>query len=235
MRDVNDMHEPDEIDQSVGSVDRRDFLIKAAAAGAVAWAAPVILSRPAWAQDSSAGSPACQPEIELDCTSEGCNHGQKEMAGVTIDIGNCVCGGTVAACAIITNVTSTPSYNLAVYQGPVDCRPNRPDTLIDQDDWECLDPSATTSWLIGRARGSDPGDPGAIPEMADGTVVTFTIGVWAGGCFDNGSTATYRCVTRDVSMTYDHVGNDRVVINCNTTTASVNFDFCTDSNPCATC
>ncbi len=58
--------EPVESVEQVGSLERREFLTRAAAAGAIAWAAPVILSRPAFAVD--AGSPGCAT-VSVDCAA----------------------------------------------------------------------------------------------------------------------------------------------------------------------
>src|SRR5258708_19586549 len=91
------------IEQALGSMRRREFLTKAAAAGAIAWAAPVILSRAAYAVEGGEGTPKCRPTIKVCCTRLFCDQGNKYFPGINVFASNCPCA-----------TPSTPSPTLSV-------------------------------------------------------------------------------------------------------------------------
>src|SRR5437763_11633945 len=100
---------PDIVEQALGSsMRRRDFLTKAAAAGAIAWAAPVILSRPAYAVEGGEGTAKCRPTVKVCCTRYFCpgmgNNGSY-FPGLSVVVSNCGCSASCAsACVRIVNI-----------------------------------------------------------------------------------------------------------------------------------
>lgn len=200
MDDVNNMNEPTEmLEQALGSMRRREFLTKAAAAGAVAWATPVVLSRPAFGvEGGEAGTPRCMPKVTVCCTRYFCGQGDKYFPGIAITVSECPCspGTCASACVLITNVT--PGY---VAYGPgTNCFPLGPnqggvDVIFSTNPptWMCLT-SSTSTIFFGPPRSGG----GAIPdfESGPGDEVCFDMAVWA-SCPDTTPPVTplYTCET----------------------------------------
>lgn len=209
--DVNEMNDAtDAVEQPLGSLRRREFLTKAAATGAIVWATPMILSRPAHAQEGGGGTPECQPEIRLTCVTHDCGQGNKCFPGVRIEIldTTCPCStGTVTACVLITGLTP----GIVAYGDQATCDPPAaPNEVLSTGDWECIDMDETV--FFGRPRSG--GGNGAIPELSDGTVITFTMAVWAGGCTDTSGDPAFECRTVDVSMVWQQDESDPQVPDC---------------------
>src|SRR5687768_12278760 len=96
MSDINDS--PDVVEQALGSsLRRREFLTKAAAAGVITWATPVILSRAASAADGGGGTPGCRPTFTFECDEYDCGGGQKAFPGFRI-ITSCRCSHPGPGC-----------------------------------------------------------------------------------------------------------------------------------------
>lgn len=208
MDDVNDMDKStDTVEQWLGSLGRRDFLTKAAVAGALAWTAPMILSRPAHAA-AAGGTPKCRPTIGLECETVPCNAGpgggQKHFPGFRANIGPCGCppnNQVPVTCIIITNITSDCGA-VVTYGGGTLCKPNPPtdDIILSTGTWQCLDP--TEPFFFGQPRSG--GGQGAIPEIPNDCMISFKVGVWAGQCPDSDSPDdAFTCQTFDVSFTWD--------------------------------
>lgn len=224
MDDVNDMDQTeDTVEQPLGSLQRRDFLVKAAAAGALAWTAPVILSRPAHAVDGGGGTPNCRPTFTLDCTIYDCEGGMKAFPGFIISPNplTCPCDEDVppqraVTCIKITPLPGNPSFtcgnppnNAVVAYGagtmcnPLQQHPNEPDVILNTGDWECFDASGPV--FFGRPRSGN----GAIPNLASCTL-EFRVAIWAGSCPDTDSEDdAFTCQTFNVRIAYNS-SNDTV-------------------------
>ena len=237
---MNDMNEsPDIVEQAfASSMKRRDFLTKAAAAGAIAWTAPVILSRPAFAADGGGGTPNCRPTVGISCLSYFCAQGNKFFPGFNATTSSCPCSHTVPpqrplACIKITNVSQCDGKNIFAYGNGTDCSPLQghptvPDVHLSTGNWECFDPTQPVFWGLARSGN------GAIPNLASCTF-TFRLGIWAGSCPDRDSTDdAFTCQTFDVSITWNSATN--TVTNCQITPAAPANSLCTtvpaDSPPC---
>lgn len=218
---MNDMDQTQDTgEQTLGSLKRRDFLVKAAAAGAVAWTAPVILSRPAHAVDGGGGTPNCRPTFTLDCTTFNCMGGNKAFPGFTVSPNplTCPCADPpqpAVTCIKITplpgNATFTCDGNPVVAYGagticsPPGQHPNDPDVILTTGNWECFDASGPV--FFGRARSG--GGNGAIPNLASCTL-EFRVAIWAGGCPDTDSEDdAFTCQTFIVRIAYNS-SNDTV-------------------------
>jgi hypothetical protein len=232
--DVNNMDESmDAVEQPRASLGRRDFLTKAAAAGAVAWTAPMILSRPAHAQVIG-GTPGCSPLITTTCVTHDCGQGQKCFPGIRIQIGPCRCNpGTPVACVRITDLD--PEF--VAYGDQATCDPPAvAGEVLSTGDWECIDSDETV--FFGRPRSGNGN--GAIPELGDGTVITFRMAIWAGNCSDETGDPAFECRTIDVSMTWQQeLGTCGMASPCTITEADPGDSLCNLPNPgqspCGSC
>ena len=232
---------PQAADQPLGSMRRRDFLTAAAAAGALAWTAPVILSRPAYADDDDGGgTPKCRPKIKLRCVQPvpcADEQGNKAFAGIEIDPGaTCPCDGKAPdVCVQIIKLTSDKHPNdIVAYRPTPECGNQGDRDLFPVDEWTCLSASDRRI-LFGRRRDGS----GSIPEMGNETNITFTIAVWAGNCPDADSEdEAFRCKVFDVTITYLHDPGDPT--DQDKRTAICDFqrsteDMCMDEDPCRHC
>lgn len=205
MDDVRDMdNSTDAVEQPLGQLGRRDFLTRAAAAGAVAWVTPMILSRSAHALDAG-GTPKCRPTISLDCLVHDCEQGQKKFPGVTVTTSDCPCSTTTppkapTTCIKITDLSGTCDPDMRAYGNDTTCEPpGEPDEELSTGDWECFDTDFPV--FFGRARS---GMGGAIPALSDDCTITLKMGVWAGECPDMDSPAeAFTCQTFDVTIVWD--------------------------------
>jgi hypothetical protein len=241
--DVNEMDESmDTVEEPLGSMRRREFLTTAAAAGAVAWAAPVILSRPVFADEVGGGSPRCQPTIQLVCSRITCGQGNKFFPGIRIEVGPCKCDDPAkcpTVCVKITNIrTNMQNFCIQAYGKDTDCSPIQAggkDDLKSTGNWECIDPGETV--FFGKARSAG----GAISELPDETEICFRLGVWAGNCDDADPTntdAAFTCKTYDFKIVWDMQGarGGKATCTCFNTTNPLD-SFCTTgkTSPCGTC
>ena len=205
MDDVNDMNEStDIVEQALASsMRRRDFLTKAAAAGAIAWAAPVILSRPAYAVEGGEGTPKCRPTVKVCCTRYFCEQGSKYFPGISVVASNCPCSSSTCAttCVKIVNVTSSSGASVTAYGPGTTCGPlsgggTDVDNVFSDGDWHCLTASASTIFF-GKTRQGN----GAIGDIGSDTIC-FDMAVWA-SCPDrtpqNGP--AYTCTTHRYCVT----------------------------------
>lgn len=258
---MNDMNESaDIVEQALASsMRRRDFLTKAAAAGAIAWSAPVILSRPAWAVEVG-GSPKCRPMITVgpcvitNCPAQG--NTTRNFPGIRIKTTNCGCnvpgGPTVPiVCATVRNMTASEA-DVVAYGPLTDCHPLNnqggfddiffPTTPANQ--WRCLANSSTpqgATIFFGKKRQSG----GAVAQLGNGATVTFDLGVWAGGCPNEvGGGTAHTCVTYlGLQVTYNKgSGNTPDTATCSQVghpfpTEDPNDSFCTsgETSPCGSC
>jgi len=206
--DVNNMDEPQDIVEQAlrSSMKRRDFLTKAAAAGAITWATPVILSRAAYADEVRGGTPKCRPTIQHGCTLVTCDQGQKNFPGFTFTTNpTCPCNGSAApiTCIKITNVSKCGNMTLVAYGNGTDCSPGGATNVLTNatGSWVCFD--STQPVFFGPARNG----MGAINNLSTCTF-TFDVSVWAGcpnrfhpGTFD------FDCQTWHVSISYTSGSN----------------------------
>ena len=238
---MNDMDEPAKTVELFGPQGRRDFLTKAAAAGAIAWAAPLILSRPAYALDGGGGTPNCRPTIAFQCLVHSCDQGSKFFPGFNAVVSNCPCSHTTPpqrplSCIKITNVSTCDGKVIVAYGNGTDCRPlqqhpGQPDVILNTGNWVCFDPTQPVFFGLPRSGG------GAIPNLSNCTF-TFRVGVWAGSCPDRDSTDdAFICQTYDVTVVWNSSGTGSA--SCTFTPASAANSLCTnvppDTSPCGTC
>ena len=111
--------------QTPTTTSRRDFLKKSAAAGAVLWAAPTVVSSPAFGQTGGSPVPCDAPDV---CTSgfESCGTSPNGRACVTANVnGTCDCvvladitevqcgqrAGTFVRCSETETVCAVPCEN----------------------------------------------------------------------------------------------------------------------------
>jgi hypothetical protein len=219
MDGVSDMERSiDTADEPLGSLRRREFLTKAAAAGVVVWSAPVILSRPAHAVDGGGGTPKCRPTFTLSCVMHNCQQGQKAFPGFTVSGATCPCADPPQrpiTCIRITPLPGNPgftcggdpvvAYGAGTICGPLQDHPNEPDVLLNTGNWECFDASGPIFFGRDRAGG------GAIPNLPSCTL-EFRVAIWAGSCPDGDSDDdAFTCQTFIVRIDYNS-SNDTV--NC---------------------
>ena len=213
-----------------GSMRRRDFLATAAAAGAVAWTAPLILSQPAYAADGGGGTPQCRPTIQPRCLVHDCDQGSKHFPGFTVDVSNCLCPPRTqrpVTCIKITNIGGNCSPDVTAYGNATDCSPRQsshhtgaPDDILSTGDWECFRPQFPV--FFGRRRSG----MGAIPNLPSCTL-TFRLGVWAGLCPDRDSSDdAFTCRTYDVTIQWDSSGDGTAT--CTFTPAAPANSLCTN-------
>jgi hypothetical protein len=246
--DVNDMNESmDRIEGALGSsLRRRDFLTKAAAAGTIAWVAPVILSRPAYALDGGGGTPNCRPTFTFECITYDCQQGSKMMPGFRVVTTSCPCSHTVPpqrpiTCIKITKrvadgggpgVVATCATDPVVYGSGTTCGPNSPpDVILSTGNWTCFDASFPV-WF-GRPRSG-----GAIPAIPSDCTFTFRLGVWAGNCPDRKNpTEAFTCQTYNVTIVWNQ--GTKTVTSCIFTPAPASETLCTNVpanvSPCGSC
>jgi hypothetical protein len=205
--DVNDMNESPGIVEQVlqSSIKRRDFLTKAAAAGAITWATPVILSRAADAAEVAGGTPKCRPTITPACQLVSCNQGNKNFPGFTISTGgNCPCSTHPApfTCIKITNLSNCGSMSLVAYGNGTDCSPNGTTNVLTNatGSWVCFDASQPV--FFGPPRNSQ----GAINNLSTCSF-TFDLAVWAGCPNSTGSGFAFDCRTYHVTISYTSGNN----------------------------
>lgn len=233
---MNDMNESaDIVDQTfASSMKRRDFLTKAAAAGAVAWAAPVILSRPAYADDGVGGTPKCRPTVKVCCSRYFCDQGNKYFPGIAVAVGGCPCDtGTCASVCVRVNVVSHTAgagvtiraYGPATACGPLQQGGNDTGNIFDDGMFHCLTGSSSIIFF-GKARQGN----GAIGDIGSATV-TFDMAVWA-QCPDRspGDGPAFTCETH--RYTVGLVGmNNRPTCACDTPVGP-SATLCPSSSPC---
>src|SRR5437763_3117212 len=216
---------PDIVEQALGSsMRRRDFLTKAAAAGAIAWAAPVILSRPAYAVEGGEGTPKCRPTVKVCCTRYFCpgmgTTQGKYFPGLSVVVSNCPCssGTCSTACVKIVNITSSSGASVAAYGPGTTCGPlsgggTDVGSVFSNGDWHCLTSSMSTIFF-GKTRNGN----GAIGDIGSDTI-TFDMAVWA-SCPDrspqNGPASA--CTTHRYTVALSN-------------TPSANTPVCTCDNP----
>jgi hypothetical protein len=235
MSDMDDMDESTEATGHwLGPQGRRAFLTKAAAAGAIAWATPVILSRPAWAVEGGGGTRKCRPTITVTCSEKSCQQGGKHFPGFTVTVGNCPCSTATkqpATCIQVTGLnapgSSTCTDVLQAYAATTQCEPNPPvtDAFFPVGTWKCAT-TPTQSVFFGKARSGN----GAISNLSS-CVFSFTLGVWAGKCPDaTGVEHAYNCQTYKITIDWDSAAD--VIRSC--TIQSTTPSLCTSGNvaPC---
>jgi len=206
---MNDMNEsPDIVEQALrSSMKRRDFLTKAAAAGAITWATPMILSRAAYADDGGGGTARCRPSITVVCNNvtQDCGQGNKTFRGFKVTT-HCGCSGTPKTCIKITGIQMCNNKTVVAYGNGTMCSPLQPrngqppDTILSTGGWVCFDSTQTV--FLGVLRSGN----GAISDTG-GCGFTFTLGVWAGNCPDkaspSGANGAFNCQTFQVTMNAD--------------------------------
>jgi hypothetical protein len=222
--DVNDMDQStDTVEQSLGSMQRREFLTKAAAVGAIAWVAPVILSRPAWAVDGGGGTLHCRPAFKLECTLVSCGQGNKQFPGFKVSPSplNCPCSNTMPPQRAVTCIKILPKEGqttfmcgtdtVVAYGSGTDCHPlqsqqhnQNPDVILNTGSWECFD--STEPVFFGKVRSAG----GAISNL-ESCDLEFRVAVWAGKCPDGTSADdAFVCQTFNAKICYDSAGTSRV-------------------------
>src|SRR4051794_39720206 len=193
------------IEQTLASsMRRRDFLTKAAAAGAIAWATPVILSRPAYAADGGGGTPTCRPTFMFVCDTVDCGQGGKTFAGFQVATANCPCGDHRApvTCIKITNLAGCNANDITAYGNGTICSPPNqhptvPDKILSTGNWECF--SSGNFIFFGHARSGNGN--GSISNLGNGCTITFRVGVWVGSCPDRANpTEAFTCMTFDATL-----------------------------------
>lgn len=232
MDDVNDMdHSTGPVEQPLGSLRRREFLTKAAAAGVVAWSAPVILSRPAYAQEGGGGTPSCRPTIAVQCVTYDCNFANRVFPGITVVASDCPCSDVTQSpttCIIISNLAS--SCGVIAYGNGTTCGPNSPpDVILSTGSWVCFDPDFPV--FFGPPRAGN----GAVPEINSNCTITFRLGIWAGDCPDADSPdEAHNCQTYDVTIVWN---NSTETANCTFVPAAPGDTLCTSgtTSPCGSC
>jgi hypothetical protein len=156
------VEEPVESVDRLGNIERRDFLTKAAAAGAIAWATPVILSRPAFAQ---VGSPVACETISISCTTFECDGPPSgTFPGIEISV-SCTCGTLVNPWCVM--------FNQTVPMDPNDIRAFRvlgtcAGAELAYGTSYCVPTGASQSFLIGHA--AAPNDSFSFPFSIDVSV-----------------------------------------------------------------
>ncbi len=198
---MNDMNEsPGIVEQALASsMQRRDFLTKAAAAGAIAWSAPVILSRAAYAVEGGEGTPKCRPTVKVCCTRYFCSQGNKYFPGIAVTSSNCPCSTTTCAtvCVKIVNITHTAGAGVTVVAygpgttcGPLSGGGTDVGNIFSDGNWHCL-PANGSTIFFGKQRVSN----GAIGDIGSATVC-FDMAVWA-SCPDRSPQdgPAYTCTT----------------------------------------
>lgn len=182
---MDDMNESADVVEQVlqSSMRRREFLTKAAAAGAVAWAAPVILSRPAYGVEGGEGTPKCRPTVKVCCTRYFCEQGGKYFPGIAVTVGDCPCapGTCPTVCVRIVNVTHTAGSGVTIVAygpgttcGPLQQGGSDVGNMFSDGAWHCL-PSSGSTIFFGKERVGR----GAIGDIGSATVC-FDMAVWAG-------------------------------------------------------
>ncbi len=255
MDDVNNMDEsPDIVEQVLrSSLKRRDFLTKAAAAGAITWVTPVILSTAAHADVIGGGTATCRPNFNLSCVVFACP-GQSSMAFPGIKVvgtgpnGSLVCpctrpgcSGPPAACIKITNVVTSPSQVVRFYLGGVaDCKSGTNKPFVN------IGTSTTACWTsLDASQGIFVGTPpngnnctGNLNSFGSSFCVSFRVAVWVGNCCDLHGRPAFTCKTFDVVLGWNQststVTCDGSPSACGTTgftsTSSAN-SLCPTTNP----
>jgi hypothetical protein len=254
--DVNDMDESmDAVEPELGSLGRRDFLTKAAAAGAIAWVAPVILSRPAHATGGGGydddgddddgghgGTPKCRPTIKVQCIRHKCREDDHDddhdgwywddedecfyLPGFVVTVGDC-------PCAFVKKrpITCIKVDGLTSTCGAIKAYGNG--TSCESSAGETI---LATSGSGGTWKCFDPTKPvffgrarnthGAIPPLPSNCTITFRLGVWAGNCPDqSSSTAAFNCQTYDVTIVWNK--STMTITECTFTLAAAVNSFCT--------
>jgi hypothetical protein len=239
--EVNDMNESAGIVEKVlaSSIRRRDFLTKAAAAGTIAWATPMILSQPAYAADGGGGTPGCRPTFTLACLVHSCDQGSKMFPGFSVTTTPCPCANPSkqpTTCIKITNITQCGNQVPTAYGNGTDCsplqgHPNQPDVILSTGNWVCFDPADPV--FFGNARNGN----GAINNLANCTF-TFRVGIWAGNCPDRTNpTEAFTCQTFNVTVVWSGAGTGSAT--CTFTAAPAAQSLCTNVpanvSPCGTC
>jgi len=222
MSDIDDINESSKATEHwLGPQGRRAFLTKAVAVGVVAWSAPVILSRPAYALDGGGGTPNCQPKFTLQCTLYSCLQGNKQFPGFTISPTplTCPCSHTTppqnaAMCVKITPAPGDTAFTcgtdtVVAYGAGTNCGPGNQatDIILNTGNWECVS-AASLPIFFGKARSG--GGNGAISNLASCTL-HFRVAIWAGNCPDRHSqTEAFTCQTFIVTICYDSSGTSSV-------------------------
>lgn len=217
MDGVNDMERStDTAEGPLGSLRRREFLTKAAAAGVIVWSAPVILSRPAHAADGGGGTPKCRPTFTLNCVIYDCQQGNKAFPGFTVNATPCPCADPPQAPVTCIRITPLPSsaaftcsgdavvaYGAGTICSPRQQHPNDPDIILNTGNWECFDASGPV--FFGKARSGN----GAISNLSS-CLLEFRVAIWAGSCPDSDSPDdAFTCQTFIVRIDYNS-SNDTV-------------------------
>ena len=235
MDEVNDMNESRGlVEQALAApLRRRDFLTKAAAAGTIAWATPVILSRPAYAADGTGGTPGCQPTFTFTCVVYDCQQGGKMFPGFTVNTTACPCSTThktPTTCIKITNLAATCTTTPVAYGNGTLCAPSGTDTILSTGNWTCFNPSQPVFFARPRA--------GSIPALPSDCTFTFRVGVWAGNCPDRANpTEAFSCQTYNATIVWNQ--GTKTVSSCTFQQAPAAQSLCTTTpanvSPCGTC
>ena len=233
MDDVNDMNEsPDIIERALSaSMKRRDFLTKAAAAGAITWVTPVILSTPAHADVIGGGTATCRPDFNLVCDVFQCP-GQSSMAfpGIKV-VGNgpngslaCPCTGKCTgppqACIKITNIVTSPSQVVRVYLGGVaDCKSgtNKPFVVTGTSTTACWTSLDTSQGVFIGTSPNGNNCTGNLNSFGSSFCVSFRVAVWVGNCCDNHGRQAFTCKTFDVVLGWNQSTS---TVSCDGTTSA---------------
>jgi hypothetical protein len=169
----------DTIDEAHESMGRRDFLTKAAAAGAIAWATPVILSHAAHAAPPG-GTPKCRPTIStptcqllLNCPAAG-NLDVRDFPGFNVPISACPCSGTPTTCIRIRNLSSCGGTTLFAYRGMSDCNDGSASDFLPLNSWQCLPGGSPAVWF-----GPERLSNGRVPVLTNSCTITFDLDVWS--------------------------------------------------------
>lgn len=235
---MNDNNESmDIVEEGLGSsMRRRDFLTKAAAAGAIAWSAPVILSRPAYAADGGGGTPNCRPTFTFQCVVYDCQQGGKMFPGFRVLTTPCPCSSTTppaqpTTCVKITNLSATCTTDPVAYGNGTLCAPNStPDVILSTGNWTCFNAAMPIFFARPRA--------GSIPALPSDCTFTFLIGVWAGNCPDRANpTEAFTCQTYTATIVWNQ--GTKTISSCSFTPAPASQSLCTNvpanQSPCGTC
>jgi hypothetical protein len=196
-------------------MDRRSALKKAAAAGAIVWTAPMILSSKAVA--AGGGTANCRPEITVSCIEYDCQQGGKFMPGIKVEASPCPCGTTATppptVCVKYMGHTFIGDASVA-YGSPTTCGPQSPPDIILSNlinTWVCGTDDNNQIWF-GNPRNAN----GSIDAIGSNEVITARISVWAGGCPDMDSTGgAFTCETYDVTLVWNQ--GSKTVTSCTVT------------------